>query len=579
MSRCETTRVASHRSVEPAAGGNGSAGSSADDRDRRVYPSGGLPLKLAAIYARVSTDKQEQEETVQSQLAALRLAAGERGYEIVGEFVDEGYSGAHVDRPALDRLRDLAAEGAIEVILVYAPDRLARRYAYQVVVLDELRLAGCEVVFLNHAFGTSPEEQMLLQIQGVFAEYERALIKERMRRGRLFAARQGRVNWGGNPPYGYRHIPKSETTPGKLTVDESEAEIVRQMFGWLIEEEMTTYAVAGRLTARGVPTRGGQGAWRQSTVSDILRKDIYRGETYYNRTMAVDAKRPHMARGFKDQRPGNLRSRAKRPTEEWIAIRVPAIIDPETWELAQAQLEHNRQRAGRNNTQHAYLLRGLLVCGRCGRRMTGVWNKFGGRYVCSARYPRNRPWSCDGRSVMADKIEPLVWEHVRDLLSDRDLLQARYQEGCGDPAANPGEEQERERIERRLKAQQREVQRLVDAYQAEVIELDELRDRRQRIEEHGRALGERLGEIEQQRHNRENEIRLLQGAEAFCASVAHALEEPSWDVTQKVLQLVVDRVIVEDARVVVRHIVPTGPVSLQTGQITTQTPRCAQRRA
>ncbi len=498
---------------------------------------------------------------------SLRQAAIERGYEVVEEFVDEGYSGAHLERPALDRLRDLAAEGAIEVLLVYAPDRLARHYAYQVVVLDELRLAGCEVIFLNHPFGASPEEQMFLQIHGVFAEYERALIKERLRRGRLYAAREGRVNWGGNPPYGYRYLPRTETTPGQLVVEATEAEIVRQMFGWLVEETLTTYAITERLNTRSVPTRGGQGAWRQSTVSDILRKEVYCGQTFYNRTMAVDAKRGHMARGFKDQRPGNLRGRANRPAEEWIPVQVPAIIDPETWELARVQLELNRQRAGRNNTQHFYLLRGLVVCGRCGRRMTGMWNRRGGSYVCSARYPRNRPWSCDGRSVMADKLGELIWDHVGELLSDRDLLEARYQEGRGNPAVNAGEEQERERIGRKLTAQQREVQRLVDAYQAEVIELDELRDRRQRIEDHGRVLTDRLREIEQQRHDRENEIRLLQGAEAFCDSVAHALAEPSPELKQKVLQLVVDRVIVEDEKVVVRHIVPTGPVSLQTGQI------------
>jgi site-specific DNA recombinase len=167
---------------------------------------------------------------------------------------------------------------------------------------------------------------------------------------------------------------------------------------------------------------------------------------------------------------------------------------------------------------------------------------------------------------MASNLEELVWDHVGELLSDRDLLEARYQEGRGDPAVSAGEEQERERIGRKLAAQEREVQRLVDAHQAEVIELAELRDRRQRIEEHGRVLTDRLREIERQRHDRENEIRLLQGTGAFCDSVAHALAEPAPDLKQKVLQLVVDRVIVEDAGVVVRHIVPTGPVSLQTGQ-------------
>ncbi len=209
---------------------------------------------------------------------SLRQAAIERGYEVVEQFVDEGYSGAHLERPALIRLRDLAAEGAIEVLLVYAPDRLARHYAYQVVVLDELRLAGCEVIFLNHPFGASPEERMFLQIHGVFAEYERALIKERLRRGRLYAAREGGVNWGGNPPYGYRYIPGTETTPGKLVVDATEAEIVRQMFRWLVEEEMTTYAITERLNTRVCPRavareRGAEHGQRHPAQGHLPRRD------------------------------------------------------------------------------------------------------------------------------------------------------------------------------------------------------------------------------------------------------------------------------------------------------------------
>jgi site-specific DNA recombinase len=167
--------------------------------------AGGLyrPLKIAAIYARVSTERQEKEQTVDSQLDALQRAAREGGYEVAPShvFVDERRSGAHLDRPGLDRLRDLASEGTFEAVLVSSPDRLARHYAYQVLVMEELQRTGCEVVFLNHAFGETPEERMLLQIQGVFAEYERALIKERSRRARLFAARQGRVNWS-HAPYG-----------------------------------------------------------------------------------------------------------------------------------------------------------------------------------------------------------------------------------------------------------------------------------------------------------------------------------------------------------------------------------------
>ena len=166
--------------------------------------SGQASLKRAALYARVSTEKQEREDTVASQVDLLYKAAAETDYDITptSVFIDEGVSGSRLDRPALDRLRDLAAEGVFEALLVTTPDRLARRYAYQVLLVEEFHRCGCEVVFVQHGLGASPEEQMLLQMQGVFAEYERALIQERTRRGRLYAARQGRVNWG-NPPYYY----------------------------------------------------------------------------------------------------------------------------------------------------------------------------------------------------------------------------------------------------------------------------------------------------------------------------------------------------------------------------------------
>jgi site-specific DNA recombinase len=210
--------------------------SSVPTRDT-TQASGRRCLKRAALYARVCTDQQEREETVASQVDLLHQTVEAHGYEVLpgNVFIDDGISGTRLDRPALDRLRDLVAEGAFEVILVTAPDRLARRYAYQVVLVEECIRGGCEVVFVHQSLGTSPAEQMLLQVQGVFAEYERALIQERTRRGRSFAARQWRVNWG-NLPYGYTYVRKTVTTPQHLVINEAEAEIVRQIYRWCVEE-------------------------------------------------------------------------------------------------------------------------------------------------------------------------------------------------------------------------------------------------------------------------------------------------------------------------------------------------------
>jgi site-specific DNA recombinase len=232
--------MASHRSITAGTTAPATAKCAAScvtAQDTRQGAGGGL-LKRAALYARVSTDKQEREATVTSQVDLLQQAAEAHGYEVLpgNVFIDDGISGTRLDRPALERLRDLAAEGAFEVVLVTAPDRLARRYAYQVVLVEELIRGGCEVVFVQQSLGTSPAEQMLLQMQGVFAEYERALIHERTRRGQLFAARQGRVNWG-NPPYGYTYIRKTPITPQHLVINEAEAEIVRQVYRWCVEEQ------------------------------------------------------------------------------------------------------------------------------------------------------------------------------------------------------------------------------------------------------------------------------------------------------------------------------------------------------
>ena len=238
--------------------------------------SGGRGLPRAALDARVATEKQEREETVASQVDLLRPTAATRGYEILpgNVFIDDGVSGTRLARPALERLRDLAAAGVFDVVRVTAPDRLARRYAYQGVLVEELTRCGCEVVFVHQSLGASPEEQMLLQMQGVFAEYERALIHERTRRGQLFAARQGRVNWG-NPPYGYTSVHTTPTTPQHLVVNEAEAEVVRQIYRWCVEEQLSSYARPRRLTLQGVPPRKSKhGRWAQSSVIEILRDSI-----------------------------------------------------------------------------------------------------------------------------------------------------------------------------------------------------------------------------------------------------------------------------------------------------------------
>src|ERR1700687_4458702 len=163
---------------------------------------------LCALYARVSSERQARDNTTASQVTALRERIVADGFLLEPDhsYEDEGYSGSVLSRPALERLRDAIAGGHIERIYVHAPDRLARRYAHQVLLIDEFRRAGAEVVFLNRPIGGTAEDDLLLQVQGVIAEYERAKILERSRRGRRHAARSGSVSALTGAPFGYRYV-------------------------------------------------------------------------------------------------------------------------------------------------------------------------------------------------------------------------------------------------------------------------------------------------------------------------------------------------------------------------------------
>jgi site-specific DNA recombinase len=314
----------------------------------------------AAIYARVSTDRQERNQTIDSQLSALREWATSNGHELADHHVfrDEGYAGSRLDRPALDELRDAIRDAAIDILAVYCPDRLARKYAYQVLLLEEFRRAGCEVVFLHHPISDNPNDQLLLQIQGAIAEYERAVLADRFRRGKLQKAREGHVVQA-RPPYGYRYVPRRDGVPARLLINDTEADLVRQIYAWLVEERLTLRQILKRLNFGPWFPRCGHRPWSPSTVHHIVSDPVYTGTAYANR---YEYRAPQKPRNG-GQRKAEKICRRLKPREQWVAIAVPDIVSQEIWDLAQDQLARNAQLSFRNNIRHEYLLRCLLTCG------------------------------------------------------------------------------------------------------------------------------------------------------------------------------------------------------------------------
>src|SRR5881398_846191 len=229
--------------------------------------------KPAAIYTRVSSDRQKEDHTIASQTAALIEYAQTQGYTVPPEWIfqDEGYSGATLVRPGLEALRDLSAEGQIAAVLVYSPDRLSRKYAYQVLLTEELSRCGVEVIFLKAPAGATPEDQLVVQFQGMIAEYERAQFAERCRRGKRHKAQQGLVNVLSGAPYGYRYIRKTDTSAAYYEVVESEADVVRMVFAIYTQQRFSINAIARLLNERGVSTRTGKTRWERSVVWAMLR--------------------------------------------------------------------------------------------------------------------------------------------------------------------------------------------------------------------------------------------------------------------------------------------------------------------
>jgi site-specific DNA recombinase len=479
-------------------------------------------------------------------VAQLVSYAQQQEYELRSEhhFIDQAVSGKQLARPGLDRLRDTALMSEFEVVLCLSPDRLARQLGAQQVVLDELKRAGVEVIFLNQpALADSPQAQLLLNIQGAFAEYERLVISERLRRGKLYRLRQG-LAVPPQAPYGYRYQSAQSGQISYWVVVEAEAIVVKQMFECYTQENITVSEIARRLNQQEVPSPQGR-RWNGSTVGRMLRQSAYRGLVYYNHHQNDESSVGQPRR----QGQGRMKfpRRVPRPVEEWIEIQVPPLVDEVLWQAAQERLDMNRRLAKRNS-QRTYLLRGLLVCGICGHTLQGRTQNGAIYYFCpfggGKRPPGVDRHTC---SVRGDVAEPLIWQALEALLRDPQRIQAAWQAMQPEQQIVPAQFRHWQQRQTTL---QKQRQRLLDAYQAGVISLDELIERQNPVEVELRELEKRLTNTIQ---TAPLEISL----ETFTQWIERALAAVDVETQQEVLRLLIERIVVTDEALTVEHIIPT----------------------
>jgi site-specific DNA recombinase len=528
----------------------------------------------AGLYARVSTDGQARGNTIASQLAALheRVGADALTIQSCHAYVDEGRSGATLARPALERLRDAVAGGELDRVYVHAPDRLARRYAYQVLLIEEFRRAGVDVVFLNRSIGGSAEDDLLLQVQGVIAEYERARILERSRRGRRHAARSGALSAMCGAPFGYRYVGR-HTGGGvaQFEVVADEAHWVRQVFTWIGIERVSLREACRRLRATGRLTRTGLDRWDPTTLNGMLRNPAYRGAAMFGRTRSAPpaGRRLRPIRGRPQPARDGHGSHVAVPSEEWITIPVPAIVDPSLFKAAQEQLDENRKRKRDGRRRPGWLLQGLVVCRQCGYAFYGKMARgtVGGRRLADYGYYRctgtdahkfDGQALCCNRSVRSDKLDAAVWHQIEAVLDDPSRVAAEHERRVVE--AKEGKASERlDTMERQLARLRRGIDRLIDSYAEELIDADEFKPRlaglKRRLAQLQADLDAALADDEAERS-----LHLVIGRLTdFAGRVRTSLDQLDWHGRREIIRALVRRIEIDQDQVEVVFRVPGLP--------------------
>ena len=530
-------------------------------------------MRMAAIYARVSSEQQREENTIASQTASLIEFAKSNNLEVPEEWVceDEGYSGATLERPGLERVRDLAAEGQIQVMLAYSPDRLSRKYAYQILLIEEFARHGVETVFVKSPQGDSAEDQLLVQFQGMIAEYERAQILERSRRGKRHRAQSGEVSVLSNAPYGYRYIRKTDEAPAAYVVDEGEARVVRRVYEMYTVEGRSIGEITRRINAEGIPTRKASARWERSTVWAVLRNSTYRGAACFGKTR-ISARtrvmRPQRRRGVTTP---STTAGHERPREEWIEIPVPALVTEESFARAQELLHQNKIRS-RRRTIAPSVVQGLVSCAKCGYAFSRTSTQTSARKIHYYKCIGSDGWRklggpvCDnGRFVRQDLLDQIVWAEVIRLLEEPALIQQELDRRLVAARASDPTRKREQSLQRELTHVGKGIERLLNAYQEELLSIEQLRERMPVLRQRQQTLRAELQAIADQTNDRAAFLRLAETLTAFLARLRSAAETLSVIERQRIVRLLVKDVLLGEDTITIRHSIPISSGPPQNG--------------
>ena len=381
--------------------------------------------KVAAVYMRVSTSDQEEDGTIENQWIELKQRIANDNVKLPESniYKDDGWSGAILERPELDRLRNDASEHKFDVLYLYDRGRLSRKLVHQEIVLDGLRKNNISIVELHGISGDTPEAMMMGSMMGLFHEYERTKIAERMRLGKTRIVKENGELLGYQPCYGYdlhKTVKKGSVKQrAYFTINEAEAKNVRYIFQ-LCADGNSLYKIRKILKDECIKApRAASGLWGNTTLIRMLKNTTYIGEHYYNKHVAIEAK--HSRKRDKYSRVAKSSHKLK-PQSEWWKVEVEPIISRELFDKVQVQLTKNSKYNPRNNRKNKYLLTGLVRCS-CGRMRAGDPATGGHLYYrCTDRLAPKLERECYSHGVNVAILDKKVWVTICNLLTQPEMI-------------------------------------------------------------------------------------------------------------------------------------------------------------
>ncbi len=513
-------------------------------------------MTTVALYARVSTARQEQEETIESQIAAIKERIVRDGHQLDENHIykDEGYSGSILDRPRLDELKESAKTKAFDLVYVYDYGRISRDLTNLMLLKDSIEKDGIKVISLHeHITGEEMSDRLMIQMMGAFHEYERKKIAQRFHNGKIQKAKRGEIV-GYNAPYGYRY----DKETGLFEIETSEAEVVKKMFEWVANEGLSTYALIRKLHEECIkPPKQKSDYWTRSPIARILKNETYYGRHFYNKSEAILPRyRLNETKYRRTQKTG----RRIRDRKEWIEAEVPAIITQDLFDKAREQISRNKK-FNPKNRKHNYLLTGLIKC-TCGANRNGDGPEGKKYYRCISRHQhfdcKNR---CDVGGLNVVVTDALVWREISKFLSSPDLLREKA-EAWLEKNQNSSSDKGIKKLERQIHKLRLEQTRYTEAYGKGILPES--------------IFEERMQDTAKQIERTNNQIKKLDkntsltgkiDLDTFVEKATVKLKEFDFKSRKAIVERVVDKIIASPKEITIWGHLPVPALATATGKV------------